>query len=79
MYRIGATFSLFYTVQLIFASCDFELSVDFVFIHCNENPIYVFPEKELLGLSHNFHIYVPVNDLYISRLDPHIFLQQNRQ
>jgi hypothetical protein len=30
------------------------------------------PEKELLGFSHNFHIHVPVNDLYIPRLDPHI-------
>ncbi len=24
--------------------------------HCNENPIYVFPKKELRGLSTNFHI-----------------------
>jgi hypothetical protein len=23
---------------------------------CNENPIYVFPEKELCGRSPNFHI-----------------------
>jgi hypothetical protein len=35
-------------------------------LHCNENPIYVSPEKEL-------------RDLYIPRIDPHIFLQQNRQ
>ncbi len=26
--------------------------------HCNENPIYVFPEKELRGLSPNFQIHV---------------------
>ncbi len=26
--------------------------------HYNENPIYVFPEKELRGLSPNFHIHV---------------------
>jgi hypothetical protein len=26
--------------------------------HCNENPIYVFPEKELRGLSPNFNIRV---------------------
>jgi hypothetical protein len=32
--------------------------------HGNESPIYVFPEKELRGLSSNFHIYVPVTDLY---------------
>jgi hypothetical protein len=50
-------------------------------IHCNENPIYVFPEKELRGLSSNFHIYESVGDLhrYISRIRPHIFLQQNTQ
>jgi hypothetical protein len=25
--------------------------------HCNEKPIYVFPEKESRGLSYNFHIH----------------------
>jgi hypothetical protein len=30
--------------------------------HCNENPIYVFPEKELRGLSTNFHIHVSVTE-----------------
>ncbi len=48
-------------------------------VHCNENPIYVFPEKELRGLSPNFHIHTSVSDLYIPRIGPHIFLQQNRQ
>jgi hypothetical protein len=33
-------------------------------IHFNENPIYVFQEKELRGLSYNFHIHVSVSDLY---------------
>jgi hypothetical protein len=47
-------------------------------IHCNENAIYVFPEKELRGLSSNFYIYVSVSDLYIHRIRTHIFLQQNR-
>ncbi len=47
--------------------------------HCNENPIYVFPEKELRGLSPNFQILVSVSDLCIPRIGPHIFLQQNRQ
>ncbi len=47
-------------------------------IHCNENLIYVFPEKELRGLSSNFYIYVSVSDLYIPRIRTHIFLQQNR-
>jgi hypothetical protein len=40
---------------------------------------YVFPEKELGGLSPNFHIHVSVSDLYIPRIGLHIFLQQNRQ
>jgi hypothetical protein len=34
-------------------------------LHCNENSIYVFPEKELLGLSPIFHIHVSVSDLYM--------------
>jgi hypothetical protein len=33
--------------------------------HCKENPIYVFPEKKLPGLSPNFYIHVSVNDLCI--------------
>ncbi len=47
--------------------------------HCNENPIYVFPEKELRGLSPNFHIHVSVSDLNSPTIGPHIFLHQNRQ
>ncbi len=49
-------------------------------LHCNENPIYVFPEKELRGLSSNFHINVSVSDLYVYSQDWStycIFLQQN--
>ncbi len=30
-------------------------------------------------LSPSFHIHVPVSDLYITRIGPHIFLRQNRQ
>ena len=45
----------------------------------NENSSYVFPEKELRGLGPNFHIQVSVSDLYIPKIGPHIFLQQNRQ
>jgi hypothetical protein len=47
--------------------------------HCNKNPNYVFPEKELLGLSPNAHIHVSVSDLYIPIIGRPIFLQQNRQ
>jgi hypothetical protein len=32
--------------------------------HCKEIWIYVFPEKELRGLSPNFHIHVSVSDSY---------------
>jgi hypothetical protein len=45
--------------------------------HYNENPIYVLPEKELRGLSPNFHIHLSVSDSYILRIGPHIFLQLN--
>jgi hypothetical protein len=48
---------------------DIVLLVNFVtagaksfFSHFNENPIYVFPGKELRALSPNFHIYVSVSD-----------------
>ncbi len=47
--------------------------------HCKEIWIYVFPEKELRGLSPNFHIYVSVSDPYIPTFSPPIFLQQNGQ
>jgi hypothetical protein len=48
-------------------------------LHCTENRIYAFPEKELRGLSPNSYIHVSVSDLYIPRIGPHIWLQQNRQ
>jgi hypothetical protein len=47
--------------------------------HYNENTIDIFPEKELRGLSSNFNIHVSASDLYIPRIGPHIFLQQDRQ
>jgi hypothetical protein len=48
-------------------------------LHCKEIWFYVFPEKELRGLSYNFHIYVSVIDLYIPMFSTPIVLQQNRQ
>jgi hypothetical protein len=48
-------------------------------MHCKEYPIYVFLFWELRGLSPNFHIHVPVSNLYIPRIGPRISLQQNRQ
>ncbi len=32
--------------------------------HCNENPIYVFPKKELRGLSPNIHIHVSMGPIW---------------
>ncbi len=48
-------------------------------LHCKEISIYVFSEKELRSLSHNFHIHVSVSDLCIPTIGPPIFLQQNKQ
>jgi hypothetical protein len=48
-------------------------------LHGKEILIYVFPEKELRGLSHNFHIHVSVSHLHIHTNGPPIFLQQNCQ
>jgi hypothetical protein len=50
-------------------------------VHCKEFWIYVFPEKELRGLSPNFqiHVHISVRDLYIPTFGPPIVLQQNRQ
>ncbi len=60
----------FYTIKIYLVSKD---------EHCNENPIYVFLDKEWRGLSPQLHIHVSASDLYIPRIGPHIFLQQNRQ
>jgi hypothetical protein len=42
-------------------------------VHCNENLISVFPDKELRGLSPNFHLHVSVSNLYIPRMSPQYF------
>jgi hypothetical protein len=39
---------------------------------CTKNPIYVFPKKELRGLSPHSYIYVSVSYLHIPRIGPHI-------
>jgi hypothetical protein len=41
-------------------------------MHRTENQIYIFPEKELRGISPSSYIHVSVSDLYIPRLGPHI-------
>jgi hypothetical protein len=52
--------------------------VHVLFVHCKEISIYVFPEKELRGLSPNFHIHVSVSDLFFPMIGPPIFLQHNK-
>ncbi len=42
-------------------------------LHCEEISIYVFLEKELRGLSPNFHIHVSVSNLYIPIIGSLIF------
>jgi hypothetical protein len=45
---------------------------------CKENPLYVFPEKKLLGISPNFHIDVSVSDLYTPTIGPPFFTEADR-
>jgi hypothetical protein len=42
-----------------------------------ENSKQIFPEKELLVLSQNFHIHVSVRNLYITTIGLPILLQEN--
>jgi hypothetical protein len=45
--------------------------------HTTENSKQIFPEKELRGLSPNFHIHVSVSDLNIPTTGLPILLQEN--
>jgi hypothetical protein len=49
--------------------------------HCKDtipkNLKQIFPEKELCGLSANFHIHVSVSDLYIPMIGLPILLQES--
>jgi hypothetical protein len=44
--------------------------------HSTENLKQIFPEKELCGISPNFHIHVSVRDLYIPTMGLPILLQE---
>ncbi len=68
--------SLFFQMRNFFIYLFFDIHIH---IHCNQYPIYVFPEKDQRGLSPSYHIHVSVSDLYIPRIGAHIFLQKNRQ
>jgi hypothetical protein len=48
-------------------------------MHCNENPINIFPEMKVPVFVLNSYIQVSVNDLCIPRVGLPIWLQQNRQ
>jgi hypothetical protein len=39
---------------------DIFMNIRHYIFHCNENPILVFPGKELRGLNPNFHIHVEI-------------------
>jgi hypothetical protein len=56
-----------------------SVETSFSTMQCNKNFINVFPEKELPGLSPNFHMHSSVSNIEIPRIGPYIFLQQNRQ
>jgi hypothetical protein len=43
--------------------------------HNTENSRKIFPEKELRGLSPDFHIHMSVSELYITMIGLHILLQ----
>ncbi len=45
--------------------------------HNTENSKQIFPEKELSGLSPDFHIHVSVSDLYIPTIGLAFLLQGN--
>jgi hypothetical protein len=53
----------------------------FAWLHCKENPIYVFPEEKkcAAAVPISTFMYVYVSDLYIPTIVPPIFLPQNRQ
>ncbi len=78
LFARSATELLKETVQPQIFNSSFNFLLDSA-AHCNENPIYELPEKELRGLSPDLHIHVSVSGLFIPRIGPNIFLQQNRQ
>ncbi len=58
----------------------FEESADYFnrtssIMHCNENPIYLYPEIKLHGLIPNSYINISVSDLYTSRIGLPVWLQ----
>ncbi len=53
--------------------------IDYTFIlqrNNTKNSKQIFPEKELCGLSPNFHIHVSVSDIYIPAIGLSILLQE---
>jgi hypothetical protein len=57
--------ALLQAFKLQVSKIEISFAAQVSFTHCKEIWIYVFPEKELRGLSPNFRIHVSVTDLYI--------------
>jgi hypothetical protein len=45
-------------------------------LRCKDNPMFVFPEKKLLGLIPNFYIHISVSGLYFITIGPPISCSQ---
>ncbi len=57
------SYLMIFLMSLAFPALPGVLSISlFPAVHCNENSIYVFPEKELCGFSPYFHIHVSVSN-----------------
>ena len=60
--------------QLLRSGCSSK-NRSLLYLHCNENPIYVFTEKELRGPRPNFHMHVSMSDLYIPTIGSPILVK----
>jgi hypothetical protein len=61
----------------LFLQLNYFLSSHTLQRHNIENLKQIIPEKELRGLSPNFHIHVSVSDLYIPTIGLPILLKEN--
>jgi hypothetical protein len=61
------------------AAGEVRVNLAYLLTHCKEDPVYVFPEMKMRGLSPNLHTRVSVNDLYIPKIGPPVLLQQNKR
>jgi hypothetical protein len=52
-----------YSTRYIVSMTSLQYIHTLSYIHCEQDPIYVFPEMQLRDLVPNFHIHVSVSDL----------------